>query len=154
MPLFLTAPETIACASRGGCGAVHELAPGALAPMVDDVGELVGLAFACSCGAAMFAPRVSADEAAATLADPGVVWARRMWHRLRWAQERELRHEGDLEALAFADWPVSPGEHSANLAALWELLERAGWPDVQDMARAERHRAVLARWPVAGEAVR
>lgn len=149
MPLILTSPDTLACCSRGGCGAIHELAPAALEPVRGIGGELCGLLFTCSCGAVMVAPPMSADEAAAVLVDPGVAWARRAWRRLRWAAERELSLEEPLAGLPFADWPVPPGDHTLHLAELWRELEAAGWPEaeLEEAARARRREATLGRWP-------
>lgn len=151
MPLILTSPDTLACCSAGGCGRIHELGPAAIDPITSDAGELVALRFVCTCGAAMFAPRMSEAQAQATLVDPGVAWARRAWRRIRWAHERGLRLEPDYEGLAFADWPVPPGDHSWNLAGLWAALERVGWPDEEARERGRRHADVLARWPITSE---
>lgn len=149
MPLILTSPETLACCAPGGCGAVHELAAGALEPIRTHAGELTGLGFTCRCGCVMAAPRVSADEAAAVLADPGVAWARRAWRRLRWARERELHLEEALTEAPFADWPVPPGDHTLHLAELWRRLEAEGWPEASPTERERRRRLAraLERWP-------
>lgn len=148
MPLFLVEPETIACAGAGGCGAVSEVGPASLEPAYH-AGELVGLTFRCACGLLMCAPRMSPEEAASALADASVAWGRRVWRRLRWAAERGLRLEAELERLPFADWPVPPGEHTLNLAALWARLELAGWPHATE--RGRRHADALERWPLAEE---
>lgn len=143
MALYLTSLDAgcvtfTCCDQTGGCGRVLE-GPEVRAA---DIRGTVYLQVECLCGAVSTMPRITRADVDAMLADPDVQAGRMLWHRARF--------DAALAAAPDHAWlraPCPPGDHSARLADLWDLLDDAGWPHQPDV-RHDRHRQLLDRWPI------